>query len=157
MFRPVVPLRWVLVRDPAGRFRPQALLCTDQALAPVSIIETYLQRWQVEVTFEEARRHLGVETQRQWSDRAIARATPILLALFTLVTLCAGALARGGTLPPAPAAWYRKAAPTFGDALGAVRREVWLSILSTALHTSDARQSHRYLFRRFIEPLLDAA
>jgi hypothetical protein len=73
---PVLPLRWVLVRDPLGRFDPQALLSTNVALSDAEIIGYFVRRWQVEVTFEEARRHLGLESQRQWSDRAIARTTP---------------------------------------------------------------------------------
>ena len=88
---PVVPLRWVLVRDPHGRFDPQALLATDLALTAAEVVGYFVRRWQVEVTFEEARRHLGVETQRQWSDAAIARTTPVLLGLFSLVTLLAEA------------------------------------------------------------------
>ncbi|MGI4944029.1 MAG: transposase, partial [Janthinobacterium lividum] len=78
---PIVPIRWVLVRDPLGRFDPQALLCTDQACDPVQVLRWFVQRWQVEVTFREVRDHLGVETQRQWSDKAIARTTPCLLGL----------------------------------------------------------------------------
>ena len=84
---PVVPIRWVLVRDPLGRFDPQALLCANQARGPVQILRWFVQRWQLEVTFREVRDHLGVETQRQWSDKAIARTTPCLLGLFSLVTL----------------------------------------------------------------------
>jgi hypothetical protein len=79
----------VLVRDRSGQFAPQALLSTDLALEPLAIVQYFVRRWQVEVTFEECRRHLGVETQRQWSDRAIARTTPVLLSLFSLVTLLA--------------------------------------------------------------------
>ena len=79
--QPVVPIRWVLLRDPRGRFDPQALLCTDPARDPLQIIRWFAQRWQVEVTFREVRDHLGVETQRQWSDRAIGRTTPCLPAL----------------------------------------------------------------------------
>src|SRR4051795_13755086 len=67
---PVVPIRWVLLRDPHRRFDPQALLCTDLAQDPVQIVRWFVQRWQVEVTFREVRDHLGVETQRQWSDQA---------------------------------------------------------------------------------------
>src|SRR5207248_6063194 len=74
--RPPVPLRWVLIRDPQGAFATQALLCTDQGAAPEAILAWFVQRWQLEVTLEEARRHLGVESQRQWSDRAIRRTTP---------------------------------------------------------------------------------
>ena len=122
---PVIPLRWVLVRDPEGRFDPQALLSTDPTLTAAEIVGYYVRRWQVEVTFEEARRHLGVETQRQWSDAAIARTTPILFALFSVVTLLATRLARDGRLPVRTAAWYAKPTPTFSDALAAVRFHWW--------------------------------
>ena len=96
---PVVPICWVLVRDPLGRFDPQALLCANQARGPVHILRWFVQRWQLEVTFREVRDHLGVETQRQWSDKAIARTTPCLLGLFSLVTLLGQATC--ATDPPA--------------------------------------------------------
>jgi hypothetical protein len=85
-----VPIRWVLVRDTAGAFEPQALVCTDLAADPADILGWFVRRWAVEVTFAEVRRHLGVETQRQWSDKAIARTTPALMGLFSLVTLWGG-------------------------------------------------------------------
>jgi len=90
---PVVPIRWVLIRDPLGKFDLQALLCTDPAQDPVQVLRWFIQRWQVEVTFREVRDHLGVETQRQWSDKAIARTTPCLLGLFSPVTLLGKQLA----------------------------------------------------------------
>ena len=58
------------------------MLCTDPAADPTQILEWFVLRWQLEVTFQEVRTHLGVETQRQWSDLAIARTTPVLLGLF---------------------------------------------------------------------------
>ena len=122
---PVVPVRWVLVRDPRGRFDPQALLCTDPAQDPARIVRWFVQRWQVEVTFQETRAHLGAETQRQWSDRAIARTTPCLLALFSLVTLLAARLNPSERRAAASSAWYRKPSPTFSDTLAAVRRHIW--------------------------------
>src|SRR5438093_94631 len=122
---PTVGLRWVLLRAPDGRFEPQALLSTDQAVAPAQIIGWFVRRWQLEVTFHEVRAHLGVETQRQWSDLAILRATPALLGLFSLVTLFAAALLRGQPLPVRQAAWYPKAAPTFADTLALVRQRLW--------------------------------
>ena len=122
---PVVPIRWVLLRDPAGRFDPQALLCTDPAQEPLQIVRWFAQRWQVEVTFREARDHLGVETQRQWSDKAIARTTPCLLGLFSIVTLLATRLSRHARLRVSPTAWYRKQRPTFADTLAAVRQQLW--------------------------------
>ncbi|MFC7735787.1 transposase [Roseomonas sp. GCM10028921] len=128
---PVVPIRWVLIRDPQRRFSPQALLCTDADRAPEQILGWFVQRWQLEVTFQgqAARRidrvHLGVETQRQWSDLAIARTTPCLLALFFLATLLAGRLKPAEREAAASSAWYRKPHPTFSDTLAAVRRHIW--------------------------------
>ena len=101
----IVPVRWVLLRDPQGRFDPQALLCTDPAHAPLQIVCWFVQRWQLEVTFREVRDHLGVETQRQWSDLAIARTTPCLLGLFSLVTLLAARLSAPTRQAMATAAW----------------------------------------------------
>jgi hypothetical protein len=122
---PVVPIRWVLIRDPRGRFNPQALLCTDPRCSPEGIIAWFIQRWQLEVTFQETRAHLGVETQRQWSDLAISRTTPCLLGLFSLVSLLAARLGSSERLAIARSAWYRKQRPTFSDTLAAVRRHLW--------------------------------
>ncbi len=122
---PVVPIRWVLLRDPSRRFDPQALLCSDLDQDAVQIVRWFVQRWQVEVTFREVRDHLGVETQRQWSDKAIARTTPCLLGLFSVVTLLAARLDHRARLRVSTAAWYRKKHPTFSDTLAAVRRQVW--------------------------------
>ena len=131
---PPLPIRWVLIRDPKGKFRTQALLCTDLKIDPVqtpalaagaSVIKWFVLRWQVEVTYHEVREHLGVETQRQWSDLAILRTTPTLLGLFSLVTLLAHQHARRRKLPIRQAAWYHKTRPTFSDALALVRRQIW--------------------------------
>jgi hypothetical protein len=122
---PVLPIRWVLLRDPQHRFDPQALLCTNPTCDPLQVVRWFVQRWQVEVTFREVRDHLGVETQRQWSDRAIARTTPCLLALFSIVTLLATRLDRRARSAVCTDAWYHKPWPTFADALAAVRRQFW--------------------------------
>src|SRR5215213_9114052 len=119
-----LPIRWVLVRDPRGRLTPYALFCTDPAVDALAILTAYLQRWNVEVTFEEARAHLGLETQRQWTTRAVGRATPCLLGLVSLVVLMAHA-AHPDRLPTRQTAWYPKPAATFSDALAAVRRHLW--------------------------------
>ncbi|APT33501.1 hypothetical protein MCBMB27_04210 [Methylobacterium phyllosphaerae] len=89
---PVVPIRWVLIRDPEARFPPQALLCTDPTREPAQIVGWFVRRWTIEVTLQEARARHGVETRRKWSDTAIVRATPCLLALFSIVTLRAARL-----------------------------------------------------------------
>jgi hypothetical protein len=124
---PPVPIRWVLVRDPSGEHEPSAFLSTDLDTTPAQILGWFVSRWRVETTFQEVRAHLGVETQRQWSDLAILRTTPVLLGLFSLITVWADSLARdaGGTLRANAAAWYNKQEPTFSDAIAAVRRALW--------------------------------
>jgi hypothetical protein len=123
--QPPLPIRWVLIRDPQRKFKTQALLCTDLKVDPLQMIKWFVLRWQVEVTYHEVREHLGVETQRQWSDRAILRTTPILLGLFSLVTLLAHQHAQHQKLPIRQTAWYCKTQPTFSDALALVRRQIW--------------------------------
>jgi len=123
--KPPVPIRWVLIQDPKGKFKMQALLCTDLETAPEQIVKWFVRRWQVEVTFHEVRTHLGVETQRQWTDLAITRTTPALLGLFSLVTLLAHQSTINQTLPIRQAAWYAKSLPTFSDALAVVRQRLW--------------------------------
>ncbi len=120
------PAVGALVRDPQKEFKTQALLCTELDTDPRKVVSWFVMRWQLEVTFQEARRHLGFETQRQWSDLAIRRTTPALLGLFSLVTLFAHRQMRqaGGGLRRR-AAWYHKAHPTFADALALVRKELW--------------------------------
>jgi hypothetical protein len=119
-----LPIRWVLLRDPTGKRDPFALFCTDDTVSMLQIIAWYLSRWQVEITFEEARAHLGFQTQRHWSARAVHRTTPCLLGLFSVVLLLAHQLFPD-QLPTRQAAWYTKQEPTFVDALAAVRRHLW--------------------------------
>lgn len=118
-------IRWVLVRCPEGSFKDQAFLCTDLSAAPAQIVQWFVWRWNIEVTFEDVREHLGVETQRQWSDRAIARTTPILLGLYSLITLLAHEWVAQDTLPVRTAAWYQKEEASFTDAIAFVRRSIW--------------------------------
>jgi len=123
---PPLPIRWVLVRDPHGQRPVRAFFSTDPAQVATSIIADFVHRWPLEVTFEEVRAHLGVETQRQWSDLAIERTTPALLGLFSLVVLLTQALYPTGVLPLPQTAWYRKTHATFHDLLAIVRRRLWL-------------------------------
>jgi DDE superfamily endonuclease len=123
--KPPVAIRWVLIRDPQEDFKPQALLSTNLAYTPEQILPWFVRRWTMEVTFEEARAHLGMETQRQWNDRAIARTTPALLSLYSIVTLTAHLLIDKGATCVRSTAWYRKTRPTFSDALALVRRQLW--------------------------------
>jgi hypothetical protein len=153
-----VPIRWLLVRDPKGELEPQAFLATDIAARPGDILAWFVSRWQVEVTFEETRAHLGVETQRQWSDKAILRTTPALLALFSIVTLWTHDLAKSRKLMPRTAAWYPKASLTFSDAIAAVRREIWAHQNSFMSRPSrDRIEIPRHIWNRMINALAYAA
>jgi hypothetical protein len=119
-----LPLRWVLVRDRAKNraFAPQAFFATDQQASAAQIVEWFVLRWNEEVTFEEVRAHLGVETQRQWSEKAIARTTPALLGMFSLITLLGYRLTQDQPMPVRTAAWYTKQTATFSDVIALVRR-----------------------------------
>jgi hypothetical protein len=155
---PPVPIRWVLIRDPQGQYEPMALLCTDQDAEAVQIVEWFVLRWTVEVTFHEVRAHLGVETQRQWSDLAILRTTPALLGLFSLVTVFARQLLGEQPFPVRQAAWYTKALPTFSDTLAFVRQHLWPStFFSVSSREGDTVQIPRVLFNRFVDTLAFAA
>jgi DDE superfamily endonuclease len=155
---PPVPIRWVLIRDPAGKFESVGLLCTDQLADAVQILHWFVLRWNVEVTFHEVRTHLGVETQRQWSDLAILRTTPALLGLFSLVTIFAHQLLDGHSFPVRQAAWYAKTLPTFSDTLAFVRQHLWPSTffcMSSSEH--DVVKIPRALFDRLVDTLAFAA
>ena len=151
---PPWPIRWVLVRDPQGKFETRAILCTDPSQSLRQIVEWFLMRWQVEVTFQQVRAHLGVETQRQWSDLAIARTTPVLSGLFSIVTLLANRLARGGPLPVRQAAWYRKARPTFSDAIALVRQHIWLP---SSWFTSHSGRRTKHIPRALFDGMMQTA
>src|SRR5262249_23734337 len=154
---PPVPIRWVLVRDPRGKCATQAVLCTDRAADPLQIVSWCILRWQLEGTFREVRAHWGVETQRQWSDRAIARTTPALLGLFSLVPLLAHAQIPAAA-PGRQSAWYCKALPTFADALSLVRRQLWTeATFHTSPAASDLVTIPRTLFNHWADLLCYAA
>jgi len=157
---PAVPIRWVLIRDPQGQYKTACLLCTDQTVAPLQIVEWFVMRWQVEVTFEEARRHLGVETQRQWSDKAIVRTTPLLLGLFSWITLVAHVFHLSGQpVTVRQSAWYVKPLPTFSDALALVRQQLWASLptFQTSGENPDMIKVSRPFFVSLVETLCYAA
>jgi hypothetical protein len=155
---PPVSIRWVLICDPDGKFEPQALVSTNPEATPKEIVEWFVMRWQLEVTFEEARAHLGIETQRQWSDLAILRTTPVLLGLFSLVTLFAHHLLQGRELPVRQAAWYNKGLPTFSDTLAFVRQQLWpVSISWMSPEEVDMVKIPKALLSRLLDALAYAA
>ncbi len=152
---PAVPLRWVLIHDPQGEFDTQALLCTDPDAKPERIISWFVRRWQMEVTFQEVRQRLGFETQRHWSEKAVGRTTPVVLSLFSVVTLLAHrSMAKSTPAAVRGAAWYDKRHPTFTDALALVRKELWAR--EATFSGSAAETDTVKVPREFMERLTDA-
>ena len=150
---PPVPIRWVLVIDPEGELDPLPLMCTDTARAAEEILELYIRRWNQEVTFEEVREHLGVETQRQWSDKAIARTTPILMSLYTIVCLIANRLHEEHPIEIAQTAWYEKKDAAFSDLLKAVRKVLWKDNLISRKYLSESFRENNKGLDEVISPL----
>ncbi len=147
---PAVPIRFVLIRAVAGKFDPQALFSTDLSLSLEQTLAFFMRRWQIEPTFRLVREHLGVETQRQWSDKAIARTTPALLGLFSLITLLAHSLLARHDLTIRTAAWYPKTLPTFSDAIALVRSRLWVHLtFQMSVDEPDMVKVPRILLERF--------
>src|SRR6185503_10916198 len=118
----LIELKAIWVKMRAG---DEIILMTTNLDRQISaIISAFVSRWNLEVTFRECRDYLGVETQRQWSDTAIARTTPMLFALYTLVVLIGNAIYNRQSIHPESTAWYSKTQLTFSDLLNAVRNEL---------------------------------
>ncbi len=147
-----VPIGWVIIKDPRQKFETQALLCTKREATPRRIVEWFIKRWQTEVTFEESRRHLGIETNRQWSDTAIQRTTPCLFGLFSVVAMVAQKLERTGKLKMRQAMRYQKQVATFSDAIGCVRQQIWEW---QSFQTSGAQIEMIKIPRSYLECLTD--
>lgn len=153
-----VPIRWVLIRDPQGQFRAQTLMSTNREHSAEQILSWFVRRWRMEVTFEEARAHLGVETQRQWNDLAIKRTTPVLMGMFSVVTLLAQELIQEPGKVVRASAWYAKRQITFADAIALVRRFLWSNChFSTSGQTDEVIKIPRSLLERLTDAVCYAA
>ena len=157
--KPPVAIRWVLIRDPHEALQTAGLVVDQSGAYACSRYCPGLSgAGPMEVTFEEARAHLGMETQRQWNDRAIARTTPALLSLYSIITLTAHLLIEKGATCVRSTAWYRKTRPTFADAIALVRRQLWDHLhFSTSPQETDMIKIPRELFERFIDAVCYAA
>ena len=143
--RPLIPVRWVFVRDRTGTHRDEYFFTTDVTMSPQTVIETYTGRWNIETTFQEARSYLGLETTRGRSRNTVLRAEPSLLALYTLVVwLYAELPVRSQRVRGV--SWLGKSDVTFSDAITAVRRYVWVEGVFTM-------SGHREAFQKLGAPL----
>jgi hypothetical protein len=149
-----VQIKWVLTRtrDRKGRVRKEAFFSTALEARPEQILHWFILRWNAEVTFEELRAHLGMETQRQWSEPAIERTTPALMCLFSLVVLMALEILKTAPLSIRSSAWYRKSEATFSDVIALVRRTLWAS----RFFTNSEKCTIRSLFQKnLVNSLMD--
>jgi len=148
---PPLPIRWGLSRDPEETLEPRAWFSTRPDDAATEIVAEFVLRWPLEVTFEESRAHLGIETQRQWSDLAISRQTPCVFGLYSLVVALGQLLHRQEPLRCRTASWYPKAEATFSDVLAAARRHCWTSLDIRISRTDPSRvEIPRHQFDRLM-------
>lgn len=153
-----VPMRWVLIRDPQGKFKAQTLMSTNREHTPEQILSWFVRRWRMEATCAEARAPLGVATQRQWNELAIKRTTPVLMGLFSGVTLLAGRLIQEPGEVVRASAWYGKTQITFADAMALVRRFLWSAChFSTSTQPDQVVKIPRSLLERLTDALCYAA
>ena len=152
-----IPIRWVLVKDPVGKKELKSYLCNDLNETGINIIRQYILRWNVEVTFEESKKHLGIETQRQWNDLAITRTTPIIFGLFSIVCLMFRQIYGAKCILPAKSAWYKKTEITFSDVIAVVRRQIWVENYLNSKKTAKRRLFHRHEVKALIDQFLEVA
>ncbi len=156
--QPPVSIGWVIVRDPDGKFEDTPIVCSDPCLSAQQLVEWFVLRWNIEVTFEESRAHVGVETQRQCSDKAIARTTPCLFGLYSIITLAALRIVSAGVMPMAKAAWYCKQEASFSDVLALVRRRIWTArYLANSSNLPNTTQLPPAIVQELIDHLAYAA
>jgi hypothetical protein len=123
----VTPIRWVCVLgDKQQNLQDAFFFCSDPCMVAARIIEHYARRWNIEVTFEESRALLGLETTRHWCRQSVLRVTPMLLGLFTAVVLIWRELPKvRQQMVRTATPCYHKSSVTFADALAAVRADLW--------------------------------
>jgi len=148
----LVPVRWVYVHDIQGTHRDEYIYSTDLALTAPKIVSWFTARWPIETTFQEVRAHLGFETPRQRVAKSVLRTAPCLLGLFSLVAVAYAEHCRHHPIRALSTPWYKKAEPTFADALTTVRRLLWAETLFAEGSQSDVFQK---LLPRFRKLLLD--
>lgn len=124
----LVPVRWVCAYDPQNE-RDDYFYSTDPTLTPRQIVELFAARWSVEVTFEEAKGHLGFESTRQRCEKSVLRSGPCIMGLFSVISVIYAELAKTTKVKIHRTPCYDKTTVTFVDALTAVRRLLWEEVI----------------------------
>ena len=103
-------------------------MCSDEEIHGVRALTTEILA--VLVAFaSEFSRPTWKNSQVLWSDKAIARTTPLLMGLFSFITLLAFSMHQTKALVSMEtASWYNKKGElTFSDMIAIVRRSIWLN------------------------------
>ena len=121
----LVPIHWVFVHDAAGTRRDEYFYTTHEDFAAAEIVSLYTLRWNLEVTFQEIRAHLGFETPRQRVEKSVLRMAPCLLGLYSLISLIYHEHLKRHNVVTCDRPCYTKSEATFSDAIAIVRRLFW--------------------------------
>jgi len=125
------PVQLILVRDPLGEWRNEALLSTDTTLTPVEVITGYCRRWSVEVAFCDAKQMLGFHDPQVWCERSVERAAPMSWFVGSLVVFWYTIVGYQSEQARRRRPWYRnRPEPTFADMLATCRLHLWRHWLS---------------------------
>ncbi len=139
-----VKIAWVLIRDPKGKLRDESFYTTDLAMTPQEIIRHFVERWTIEVTFEESKRFLAVESMRNRKKESVLRSFPLLMGLFSLISLWYFQRSKKRPEVATAQSWYHKEQPTFADAIGAMRKDIWdLNLFSMLPKNNNMRKIPR--------------
>jgi hypothetical protein len=134
----LVPIRWVFVHDLDGTHEDRYFYSTDPNLCASRIISLYTGRWSIEVTFQEARQHLGISSPRCWTPKSVLRTFPCLLGCFSVTSLLFYRQTRGRKVTATSWPWYHKSEVTFADAISSVRQMFWAETVFSEAYEHDA-------------------
>lgn len=136
----------VLVRDPKGEWRNEALVCTDVTLTAVEVITGYCRRWSVEVAFCDGKQLLGFHDPQVWCAKSVERAAPMAWFTGTLVVLWYALAGKDGEQAHRRRPWYKnKPTPTFADMLAACRLQLWEHCLKNSGTQSEYEEKLAWL------------
>ena len=120
------PVQLVLVRDPKGEWRDEALVCTDLTIPVAEVITGYCRRWSVEVAFCDAKQLMGFHDPQVWCTASVERAAPMAWFVGSLVILWYAAYGQEGEQAYRHRPWYTsKEFPTFADMVATCRLQLW--------------------------------
>jgi hypothetical protein len=150
------PVRWVVVRDPQGKRGDQVFFTTDVDLRPRDIVEIFVRRWALETTFQETRRHLGLETLRNRTARAVRRSVPLLLATYSFIVVWFAKHVRVPEIHKQNTPWYQKGSVTFSDMLAAARQDILGELVLSPPQPKDVESKLTQAYARHVLPLIYA-